>query len=377
VKQSITQSAMQHAFDFDALNEQPVENIVLNVASVIPQNTQKTSQEKQVRSDFYCYRLIRNDLNVPFYVGKGVKARIEAHEMNARNHEKDCNHRVCNTIRKLWREGHRVIREKIAEGITEASAFALEQFYVSLGMVYGWPLCNHTNGGEGVSGYRWTEEQRKMRQEVVRREMELHPDRHARFQEARANKVFSAEEIQRRNESVARAWSDPELKKAQSERVRQQWQDEDIRAKRMAGMEDPGIRKRMGDHFRGKTNPGTAKTYSGFIGPDDTIYENVTNLCQFSRDQDIALGSLRLVASGKQYEHKGWRRFPLEERPEKKIAGPRNVYTGFVSPHDGQVYTITTTLKDFCQEHGLSPDCMYNVNVGIQSIHKGWTKYQP
>src|SRR5256885_2187727 len=146
MKKSIPQAATQHAFDFDLFNAQPVEDVVLRVNPVPPQKVTNTPQEQQVRSDYYTYRLVRSDTMLPFYIGKGFRERMWDHESNAQCH-KDCNHRICNTIRKLWREGHSVIQEKIAEGITEASAFALEKFYISLGAAYGWPLVNHTRGG--------------------------------------------------------------------------------------------------------------------------------------------------------------------------------------------------------------------------------------
>ena len=373
---SIPQNLTQCTFDFDVLNDQPVEDLILRVSPVPPKAT-SVPQRQKPRSDFFCYRLIRSDTGLPFYIGKGCGKRDETHEMNARNHRKDCSHRVCNTIRKLWREGHRVIRERVAEDITETSAFALEKLFVSLGAVYGWDLCNHTNGGEGVSGYRWTEEQRKMRQEVVRREMALHPDRFARFQEGRINRKVTAEEIQKRNRSVAIAWSDPARKQARSETSKKMWQDEEFRAKQMSRFEDPEIRKKMGDHGRGKANNALAKTYPGFVGPDDTIYENVFNISAFCREHGLQVSSMCNVASGEAYHHKGWRAYPLREEPAKKPPTPKNPYTGFVSPHDGQVYHVTSTLKDFCKEHGLTLGAMSNVNAGKWPSHKGWIKYIP
>jgi hypothetical protein len=335
----------------------------------------EVTPQKQPRQDFYTYRLIRSDTGLPFYVGKGCKARIEAHETNARKHS-DCNHRVCNTIRKLWREGYEVIKEKIADNITEKSAFILEKLYVSLGSIYGWNLVNHTDGGEGVSGYRWTEEQRIMRREVALREIALHPERHARFQEGRINRFASPEEIQKRTEKVSKAWSDKTKRKEKGEVTKALWQDEDFRAKQMGRFEDPDVCKSMGDHIRGKHYDALAKTYPGFISPDGITYENVFNLHTFCQEHDLQISNMCEVASGKQYAHKGWRAYPLREEPVRKPSPPKIPYTGFVNP-DGQVFQVTSTLKAFCQEHGLTLGAMSNVNAGKWPSHKGWTKYNP
>lgn len=338
---------------------------------IVPQST----PQEQPRKDFYTYRLIRSDTGLPFYVGKGCKERIKAHERNAGTH-KDCTHRLCRTIRKLWNEGHKVIREKIAENITEASAFALERLYVSLGAIYGWDLVNHTNGGEGVSGYRWTEEQRKMRREVILREIALHPDRHARFVTSSKGRVHSHEEIQKRVQKAKVTFSDPRWKQQQSEATMKQWQDEEIRARRIAGHSTPEVRKKMGDRLRGKANDDLAKTYPGFVSPDGTIYKDVFNLHTFCQEHNLQISNMCEVASGKQYAHKGWRAYPLSEAPIKKPKPPKIPYTGFVSP-DGQIYHVTSTLKAFCQEHGLTLGAMSHVNAGKWPSHKGWTKHNP
>jgi hypothetical protein len=332
---TIPQHATQHVFDFDALDEQPIE-IVPPSANPAP------SQERQIRKDFYTYRLIRSDTCLPFYIGKGQKSRITAHISNAKHHG-NCNHRVCNTIRKLWREGYEVIHEKIAEGITEKSALALEKFYIALGGIYGWPLVNLTLGGEiGPTG-----------------------------------RVYSAEERQKRGKSLAKAMANPEVKQTYSRARKKLWQNEEFRAKRKAALDAPEIRKKMGDRIRGKANDDLAKTYPGFISPDGTVYKDVFNLHTFCQEHNLQISNMCLVAQGKQYAHKGWTCYPPIEKPAKKAPAPKFPYTGFVSPHDGKVYHVTSTLKDFCKEHGLNPGAMSYVNSKVYHSYKGWTKYNP
>lgn len=346
------------------------------MSDTIPQNQTHPNPPQEPRTDFYTYMLIRSDLNLPFYIGKGCKNRIEAHERNARNHQEDCNHRVCNTIRKLWREGYEVIRERVADNISEESAFELEKFFVSMGLIYNWPLTNHTDGGEGVSGYRWTDEQRKMRQEVARREMELHPDRHTRFAYSNTGRVIPPDELAKRTKGISKAWSDPNLREEKSKVSKALWQDENFRARVKEGQSDPDVRKKMGDRIRGKHNDDLAKIYEGFISPNGVIYENVFNLHTFCQEHNLQISNMCEVASGKQYAHKGWRAYPLREEPPKKPMPPKTPYSGFVSP-DGQVFHVTSTLKDFCKEHGLTLGAMSNVNAGKWPAHKGWTKYNP
>ena len=427
----------QRAFNFDALADQPVEDLTLRV-SPVPLREQKpctTSQEKQPRTDFYTYRLIRSDLGLPFYIGKGTRERIGDHESNAKNH-KDCTHRLCRTIRKLWSEGHHVIREKIAENITEASAFDLEKFFISLGAVYNWPLVNHTYGGEGTVGYRFTDEQRKNLSEAVRRQMIMHPDHFARFQEGRANRIVSPEELKRRNASITRAWSSSTLRQEKSEVSQMLWQDEEFRARQKTGMQRPEVRQKLAnanlgrkqpenervkraqslknayisnpelrqtksemskkmwqdEEFRARQQaimdrpevkakqrearlgklPANTKTYSGFLAPDGvTVYENVFNLADFCEKHGLSNSKMCLVAQGKRKSHQGWTLYP--PLPEKE---PDYYHTGFRSPL-GEVFDKIASLSAFCREHGLQHSNMVLVAQGKQDAHKGWTKHNP
>jgi len=95
----------------------------------------------------------------PFYIGKGIKGRIKNHFQ--KGHLLDGSHKS-NVINKILIEGYEPDIIKIKEGLSEESALELEikmikligRFDEGLG-----PLTNKTNGGEGISGYKWTEEQ--------------------------------------------------------------------------------------------------------------------------------------------------------------------------------------------------------------------------
>ena len=99
-------------------------------------------------NDYYVYVHRRADDNLPFYVGKGHKGR--AWNFYARN--------------KFWqntKNKHGIIVELVFENLKEDEAFQCEIDTILEFKYFGFPLTNLTAGGEGVSGYRPTEEQRK------------------------------------------------------------------------------------------------------------------------------------------------------------------------------------------------------------------------
>jgi hypothetical protein len=92
----------------------------------------------------------------PFYVGKGKKNRYAVHLKYPKKKS-----RRADKIRKLHRLGLKPIVILICndKGLTEKQAFTLEAILIKkigrLDLDTG-PLCNHTNGWEGISGYRHT-----------------------------------------------------------------------------------------------------------------------------------------------------------------------------------------------------------------------------
>jgi hypothetical protein len=104
-----------------------------------------------VPQTYYVYILTRPDKKLPqgraFYVGKGKRRRIYAHEAEARS---GCECRKCRTIRKVWRDGGQVQRYIIFTTNNETEAFDFERETIAQ---YGRKnLCNLTDGGEGTSG---------------------------------------------------------------------------------------------------------------------------------------------------------------------------------------------------------------------------------
>lgn len=105
---------------------------------------------------FYVYEHWRPDTGACFYVGKGKSKR--AHKMSGRS---DFHQKIIN---KLLRMGMCVEVKIFASGLTEEEAFQIEISRISHWRKLGIQLANRTNGGDGVSGLKMSDEAKeKMR----------------------------------------------------------------------------------------------------------------------------------------------------------------------------------------------------------------------
>jgi hypothetical protein len=91
----------------------------------------------------------------PFYVGKGKGDRFKAHHYECHSY----NQYKWNKIQKIKKLGLEPIILKIVENLTEKEAFFEESITISkIGRSI---LTNMSNGGEGQSGYKHTEESKR------------------------------------------------------------------------------------------------------------------------------------------------------------------------------------------------------------------------
>jgi len=104
-------------------------------------------------SNFYVYEHWRPDRDECFYVGKGRGKR--ANQMDSRN-----KHHIA-IQQKLKKLGMGVEVRIVAFNLQEEEAFAIEKGRISFWRQSNIDLANHTNGGEGISGYKFTKEQKK------------------------------------------------------------------------------------------------------------------------------------------------------------------------------------------------------------------------
>jgi hypothetical protein len=100
-------------------------------------------------NNFYVYRHIRLDSNTPFYVGKGKRSRAT-----------DLRNRNIYWRRIVSKVGYKV--EVFLSGLTEKQAFAKEIELIKLYKDLGYCEANLSNGGEGNSGFRRSEETKKL-----------------------------------------------------------------------------------------------------------------------------------------------------------------------------------------------------------------------
>lgn len=101
---------------------------------------------------FYVYILSRPD-GRPFYVGKGQGNRIDNHETAAR---RGVASKCCNIIRKIWRLGGEVAKQKVFWTDDEHDAFEMERRIIAA--IGRENLANNTDGGDGASGWEPTQE---------------------------------------------------------------------------------------------------------------------------------------------------------------------------------------------------------------------------
>jgi muconolactone delta-isomerase len=130
---------------------------------------------------FYVYVLTRPN-NKPFYVGKGKGMRIYDHEAEAR---RGCSCHKCNVIRKIWRQGGEVQRYTVFTTDDEQEALAYEVELIALHVRAN--LCNHTNGGEGASGMRHTEEARRKMSKAAKNRPPVSDETRRKMSEALRN----------------------------------------------------------------------------------------------------------------------------------------------------------------------------------------------
>lgn len=109
---------------------------------------------------FYVYEHWRLDRDECFYVGKGHGKR--AYNMRHRNQH----HKAIQG--KVGRTGFAIEVRIVAFGLTEEQAFHLEIERISFWESAGIDLANHTKGGTGTVGYKFTDAQKQTLSSVVK-----------------------------------------------------------------------------------------------------------------------------------------------------------------------------------------------------------------
>jgi hypothetical protein len=112
-----------------------------------------------LKSGSFCYDKHHFDYE-PFYIGKGKDTRYLNHLVE----KISCNAHKFYTINKIYEHDLQPIIIKLYDNITQYTAFRLERLLIKIigrrDLNKG-PLTNLTDGGEGTSGYKMTDEQRQ------------------------------------------------------------------------------------------------------------------------------------------------------------------------------------------------------------------------
>jgi len=117
----------------------------------------------KTNSNFYVYGLKHPSTGEIFYIGKGKNRRCQFHVDMAKTHDTIpkgyTSSKLFNKIKSLLREGHSPIVEMLYVSLPESVALLKE---IELIKQYGREnLCNLTDGGDGISGYKFSKESKK------------------------------------------------------------------------------------------------------------------------------------------------------------------------------------------------------------------------
>jgi len=168
---------------------------------------------------FYTYIHVRNDTSTIFYVGKGSANR--AYSRYDRNN--------------LW---HKIVKKHgytvhiVSYWDTEKEAFQHEKELIKSYKESGINLANFTDGGDGVSGYRHTEEVKKkaserikafwLNEEYAKKMMQIRKNqwtKEARKKASDSNKKVWTEDAKKKHSEILKAaYSSEERKKMQANR---------------------------------------------------------------------------------------------------------------------------------------------------------------
>lgn len=144
-----------------------------------------------LRHNFYVYEHWRPDTGLPFYVGKGIRGRASSLRRRSVRHR-----HVLETLRQ---SALKVEVRKIFTYLDEKTAFTLEQAQIAYWRLHNVDLVNLTDGGDGISGYKFTAAQNENKKAALRR-----PETRARISQ-RSKENHADPEIKARHRAAVTA----------------------------------------------------------------------------------------------------------------------------------------------------------------------------
>ena len=264
--------------------------------------------------NYYTYAYLRED-GTPYYIGKGKNGRI---------------YRKSRRKIKPPTDKSRIIFLK--QNLTEEEAFKHEIYMIAVfgrkdlgtGILY-----NKTDGGEGMGGYKHSEE-------FIERMKNNNPSK------------------------------DPKVSQIKSKKL--SGKNNPMFGKR--GKDSPNYGKpRTKESIEKRTKSFCKKTYA-IISPDGEKFIT-KNMSEFCREHNLDKGNMSSVILGKSKHHKGWVCSLMigDNFPEDLVKYEPKKYC-FISP-DGNEY-VTENLKRFSVEKNLQHSEMYRLVSGKLKSYKGW-----
>ncbi len=199
---------------------------------------------------FYVYLLLRED-GTPFYVGKGKGRRWMIHQWDALKGEDSHKARI---IRKTIKTVGHLPKKKVATGLTEAEAFALETSLIAEFRAVGHKLVNLTNGGDGTAGWKppakfrersrrtlkaiWDDPKKREERTQAIADAWADPETGSRMREATKIGHATAEFSEKMTIISQEAWTDPDMRERQRAGVTDAWTKPDIREKMVTGLKN-------------------------------------------------------------------------------------------------------------------------------------------
>jgi len=224
--------------------------------------------------NFYVYHLINSHNNLPFYIGKGIKNRMYHHEKMVRNNKIPNNNKLLfYKIKKIIDLNGHIIYKKIKENISEYSALLLEiEEIKTYGRIVDKSgiLCNLTEGGEGMSGFKHKIQSKKIISDAL---LKKYKD------EKFIKKYWDGREKVNWNE----------VRKKQSITLKEKFKND------INFLENHRIRIKMSNS-------------SEKVKKKHSIFE-FNNLQEFCKKNNLQQSNMVAVNQGKRIQHKGWKKY--------------------------------------------------------------------
>jgi hypothetical protein len=234
---------------------------------------------------FYVYQLIDPRNNTPFYIGKGHGKRMYFHERLVRHGKiPNGNLHLYYKIRKLHQLGITILYKKVVDNVNEEISLLVEKEEIQrLGRTN---LCNLTDGGDGISGLKFSEESKRKMSATAKKRLE-NPHNHPMY-----GKKHTEYSKSRMSDSNKIRFSNPEerLRTSKSTRI---------------GMYSSGHIDKISKEIT-------------LLSPSGELVTS-KNISKFCRDNNLQNGNLYKVINKKIHSHRGWR-LPSSVTQKEKTA---------------------------------------------------------